>query len=88
MTPRFVLGVDIGQTHDYTALVVLERAGIELHVRHAERLPLGMNYPSQVERVATLVGSPEMAHDALVAVDATGVGRAVLDLLREALRLL
>ena len=83
---RFVLGVDIGQAHDYTALVVLERAESELHVRHVERLPLGMSYPDQVERVAALVGSPELAHDVLVAVDSTGVGRAVVDLLREALR--
>ena len=48
--------------------------------------PLGMSYPRQVERVAALVGSSEMAHDVLVAVDSTGVGRAVTDLLREALR--
>ena len=82
---RFVVGVDLGQAHDYTALVVLERAENELHVRHVERLPLGMSYPSQVERVAALVGSPELAHDVLVAVDSTGVGRAVVDLLRAAL---
>lgn len=72
MKERFVLGVDIGQAHDFTALVILERAENELHVRHAERLPLGMNYPWQVERVAALVGSPQMAQNVLVAADATG----------------
>lgn len=82
---RFVLGVDLGQASDYTALVALERAENELHVRHAERLPLGMSYPNQVERVAALVGSPQLTHDVLVAVDSTGVGRAVVDLLRAAL---
>ena len=82
---RFVLGVDLGQAHDYTALVVLERAENELHVRHVERLPLGMSYPNQVERVAALVNSPQLALDVLVAVDSTGVGRAVVDLLRAAL---
>ena len=86
MTPRFVLGVDIGQAHDFTALVVLERAGTDLHVRHAERLPLGMSYPTQVDRVVTLVGSAELARDVQVAVDSTGVGGAITDLLREALR--
>ena len=86
MTPRFVLGVDIGQAHDYTAMVILERAGVELHVRHAERLPLGMSYPTQTDRVAALLASPELARDVQVAVDSTGVGRAVLDLLQEALR--
>jgi hypothetical protein len=77
--------VDLGQANDYTALVVLERVENQLHVRHVERLPLGMSYPNQVERVAALVGSHELAHDVLVAVDSTGVGRAVVDLLRAAL---
>jgi phage FluMu gp28-like protein len=82
---RFVLGLDLGQTNDFTAMVVLERAENELHARHIERLPLGISYPRQVERVAALVGSPQLAHDVLVAVDSTGVGRAVVDLLRAAL---
>lgn len=85
MTPRFVLGVDVGQAHDYTAVVIVERVENQLHVRHAERLPLGMSYPAQVGRVADLVSSPEMARNVLVALDSTGVGRAVTDLLREAL---
>lgn len=88
MTPRFVLGVDIGQAQDFTAIVVLERGGTELHVRHVERLSLGLSYPRQVERVADLVGSPELARDVQVAVDSTGVGRAVTELLQEALRAL
>ena len=72
-----MLGVDLGQAHDYTALVVLERTENELHARHIERLPLGMSYPRQVERIAALVGSPELAQDALGAVDGTGVGRVM-----------
>jgi phage FluMu gp28-like protein len=84
--PRFVLGIDLGQAHDYTALVVLERVGTELHARHIERLRLGTSYPEQVARIAALVPSPELARDVLVAVDGTGVGRAVTDLLRTALR--
>ncbi len=83
--PRFVLGIDLGQARDYTALVVLERVGNELHARHIERLPLGLSYPDQVARIAELVGSPPLARNVLVAVDGTGVGRAVTDLLREAL---
>jgi hypothetical protein len=83
--PRFVLGIDLGQAHDYTALVVLERAGNELHARHLERLPLGVSYPDQVAQIVALVGSQPLARDVLVAVDGTGVGRAVTDLLRTAL---
>jgi phage FluMu gp28-like protein len=83
---RFVLGVDLGQANDFTALVVLERVDDELHARHIERLRLGTSYPRQVERIVALVDSPELAHDVLVAVDGTGVGRAVVDLLRDALK--
>jgi hypothetical protein len=86
MKEHFVMGVDLGQTHDYTALVILERAESEFHARHIERLSLGMGYPAQVERVAALVGSPQLAREVLIAVDGTGVGRAVVDLLRDALR--
>jgi hypothetical protein len=84
--PRFILGIDLGQAYDFTALVVLERAGTELHARHVERLPLGTSYPDQVARIGALAGSPPLARDVLVAVDGTGVGRAVTDLLRTALR--
>lgn len=86
MRPRFAVGVDLGQTHDYTALVVVERVENELHARHVERLPLGMSYPEQVKRIAAIVSTPELARDALLAVDATGVGKPVVDLLRDALR--
>jgi hypothetical protein len=71
---RFVLGVDLGQANDYTALVVLERVGKELHARHIERLRLGTSYPAQVARIVDLVSSPELARDVTVAVDGTGVG--------------
>ncbi len=86
MNHRFVLGVDLGQAHDFTALVVIERAGDELHVRHIERLPLATPYPAQVDRIEEVVASPELGRDVLVAVDGTGVGRAVVDLLRTALK--
>lgn len=86
MRHRFLLGVDIGQSADFTALLVIERVGEELHARHIQRLPLGMSYPEQVKRITALVSSPELARDVLVAVDGTGVGRAVVDLLRQALR--
>jgi hypothetical protein len=84
--PRFILGIDVGQAHDFTALVILERVGAELHARHIERLPLGTSYPDQVARIAALVDSSQLGQNVLVAVDGMGVGRAVVDLLREALR--
>jgi phage FluMu gp28-like protein len=83
---RFIVGVDLGQAHDYTAVVVLEQVDEELHARHIERLPLDTKYPQQVARISEIVTSPELGHSVRVAVDGTGVGRPVVDMLRDALR--
>ena len=84
------LGLDLGQAKDYTALVVVELVEGELvgqkpyhHLRHIERFPLGTPYPSVVERVNTVMESVRFSRKQLV-VDATGVGAAIVDLLREA----
>lgn len=53
------------------------------HVRHLERLPLGMAYPSQIEHVANLLGREPLV-GAKFAVDYTGVGRPVLDMFERA----
>lgn len=63
----FVIGVDLGQKQDYTAVAVVEKiepaalrvrdAGKPLlHLRHLERYPLGTPYGDQMDRVAALVG--------------------------------
>ena len=88
-----LMGVDIGQKRDPTALCVAQmekREGsrkLEWHylVRHLERLPLRTPYPDVVRRVETVAGgvraktgnSPELY------VDATGVGTPIVDLLRD-----
>lgn len=53
----------------------------DIHVRHLQRLPLGTPYPQVVEHIAAII--EKLPNAALVA-DATGVGRAVLDQMREA----
>ena len=56
-------------------------------LRHLERFELGTNYPDQVTQVEKRLRA--VPTGALLAVDATGVGRAVLDLLdRQGLRAL
>ena len=72
---RFVVGVDLGQSQDYTAIVILERflqplreidgngnqkTDTRYEIRHLERAPLGTSYPSIVKRVAALVRSPDL----------------------------
>lgn len=63
----FILGVDLGQSNDYTALGVIERVNEVFqgahegaqpdqfikhhHLRHAQRLPLGTSYPDVVSIV-------------------------------------
>ncbi len=76
-----VIGADLGQAQDPTALAVAEVHTPEIHVRHLERLPLGTPYPKVVARIAGLV---DQLPGAALVVDATGVGRAVLDQMHEA----
>jgi hypothetical protein len=100
MRHEFFCGLDLGQSQDYTALVILERVKIpvgevnadlvravreELHCRHVERLPLGTSYPAIVSHVKALVESPALKGHVTLAVDHTGCGRPVFDMLADAL---
>jgi hypothetical protein len=91
------VGVDLGQAKDFTAVAVLERAEVlgewdagmyahrkhvELRLRYLERMPLGTPYPRVAERVVKITRSAEMAGRCILVVDATGVGRPVVDLLK------
>ncbi len=88
-----IMGVDIGQKRDPTAICVAEREDrgddgkkrTHFLVRHLQRLPLGTPYPDVVRRVVELADS--ISSRAGVApflyVDATGVGTPIVDLLRE-----
>lgn len=91
-----LVGVDIGQKRDPTAVCVAEaqqrKVGgrVETHflVRHLERLPLGTPYPAVSDSV-TSVADRVRARTGVrptVFVDATGVGQAVVDLLRGRVR--
>jgi hypothetical protein len=89
---RHVLGLDLGQSQDYSALAVLEdvdaffegpRAWSRFYaVRHLKRWPLKTKYPTVVADVAELLRGPQLVDPVLV-LDATGVGRAVADLFDE-----
>ena len=98
-TGWWFVGVDLGQSQDFTAIAALERAElmgaydpamcawrkeVALRLRYLERVPLGTPYPEIVERVRRTTTMPELDGRCHVAVDATGVGRPVVDLLRRA----
>ncbi len=87
--PDFIMGVDLGQAQDFTAVVVLEREEREtvnhFTVRHLERLPLGTSYPEQVRHIKALYDRlKDDGHKLNLVVDGTGVGRAVVDMLTQA----
>jgi phage FluMu gp28-like protein len=81
----FYVGLDLGQKRDHAAIAVVEKEpGSELvHVRHLERIALGTSYPRVVKRVVELVTDEKLAGRCGLAVDGTGVGAPVVDLLRE-----
>jgi hypothetical protein len=94
MTPAcFLIGLDPGQAVDPAAVVVVERSPVAgapsptvYAVRHARRLTLGTPYPAVVSAVAALAAAPELAGRVELVVDQGGVGRAVVDLLRGAVK--
>jgi hypothetical protein len=90
----FYVGLDLGQRRDHSAIVVIERLesrraflapGFDgLQVRYVERVPLGTPYPMVVERVREIVNHRELFGQCLLAVDGTGVGAPVVEMLRSA----
>ena len=84
-----VVGVDIGQKRDPTAICVaeLDWRGPELHfiIRFLERLPSGASYPEITQRLSNVFFGVERRTSQWprIYVDATGVGKPVVDLLQE-----
>lgn len=96
---EYLVGLDLGQAINHTAIAVLERAVVPLEqspathewstetryaFRHLEQLPLGIEYPDMVQHVRQLLCRPELADRSTLVVDATGPGRPVKDMLRQA----
>jgi hypothetical protein len=90
----FFIGLDLGQMQGYSALAVVERNDVEvdggsavekhLHLWHLERYPIGTAYPRVVEKVAKLMATPPLDRNCILVIDATGMGRAVVDMFRKA----
>lgn len=97
--PEYLVGLDLGQTQDPSALVVLERteqykpgglidpefAEPQGHyaLRYLKRWQLGTSYPNIVRETKAILSRPPLPGCRLV-VDHTGVGRAVVDMFAEA----
>ena len=131
----FFCGLDLGQSADYTACIIVERhetprerpapawtfapvagttsplfgsyepsqrvldtagtlrdvprtnaAATRYDVRHIERYPLGTSYPAIVDHVHALLQRAPLRGNVECVVDASGVGRAVIDLFQRRMR--
>ena len=94
------IGLDVRRAADYTALTVVENHIVRLEqndengvpqyqrcmdVRHLQRYPLNTPYSKIRDEMSNLIKTPQvMAMPWRLIVDATGVGRPVVDMLREA----
>src|SRR5689334_15964654 len=77
----FTIGLDLGQAHDPSALVLLEHHDGQSDAVDIRRWPLGTPYPQIVADVVQLRALPALV-DASLVVDGTGVGRGVVDMFR------
>ena len=94
---RLTIGIDLGQARDATALAVVHsyraepvetaRGRTRRPLHHdliaLERLPAGTAYPQQIELITAFADRFAEDQKPTLYVDATGVGRPVLDLLRQ-----
>jgi hypothetical protein len=87
--PRYLIGLDLGQASDYTALSILEQHGYgdeaEFLCRHLQRWPLRTPYTAIASDVAGIVNRKELQGGIarnVLAVDMNGPGTPVLDLLK------
>jgi hypothetical protein len=88
-----VIGIDIGQKRDPTAIAVAEidrreveeRSEAHFLIRYLKRLPLGTPYPEIARRIGEVASRAASRADGAVTVyvDATGVGKPVVDLVAE-----
>ncbi len=91
MKPTFFAGLDLGQSQDYSALVILERRGFSLQkysfdCRHIHRWKLRTPYPVIVADTVRWMNSEAVNKGVkarpTLAIDKTGVGSPVVDLFK------
>jgi hypothetical protein len=80
----YIAGLDLGQQTDPSVLAVAQVHSTpkRFDVRHLSRWPLATSYPAIINDIVKLYSKPPLIGSILV-LDATGVGRPVLDHLRE-----
>ena len=93
----FVIGVDLGQARDYTAICILERfeeltgeaekgrwaRRVRYEMPHLKRPSLGTSYPEIIELLKSLIARLPRHERLKILLDRTGCGRPVVDLMRK-----
>jgi hypothetical protein len=84
---RYIIGVDVGQTNDPTAIAVVEHTTREpkpiYRVRGLYRYRLGTRYTEVASDITTRLSQAPFYKNCVVAIDATGVGAPVVDLIKD-----
>ncbi len=87
-TGDYMLGIDVGQANDPTALALLEHDRSRERVyrlRALYRFPLGTPYTQLTHPISKRLAEPPLSGRTRLAIDATGVGAPVIDLFRQQL---
>lgn len=90
--PAYFVGLDLGQSQDFSALAVIERSGetkdtYQFVCNHLQRWKLRTPYPQIVADTVEMMNSKPLQsgrQSPMLAVDATGVGAPVVDLFKRA----
>jgi len=89
----YLIGVDLGQSHDYTAISIIRREKIldrihngvkryrQYDLAFLSRCALGTPYPAIIDRLKDL--KSKLDGYSVLVVDGTGVGAPVVDMLRK-----
>ena len=84
---RYTLGLDLGKVNDYTAVAIGQWARdnppYTVDMRHLQRFPLGTSYPVVVDQVEDMLNRSPLRGECDLVIDATGVGRPVVDLFQK-----
>jgi hypothetical protein len=88
--PAYFVGLDLGQSQDFSALCVIERTGDDcanyrFACSYLRRWQLRTSYPEIVSDTVRLMNTPELQTGRgrpTLAIDATGVGAPVFDLFK------
>jgi len=87
--PVFLLGLDLGQRRDYSALAIAQRTppwgkGASYLIRHLQRWRLGTPYQRVVDDVRALLNQTPLLGCSRLILDETGVGVPIKELFEQA----